>query len=93
MARRHIDGMTRTQVQLPDALYKRVKRFAEERELSLAELTRRGLELLLDRFPSEGGPRTEWKLPRVKAGGIRIPLDRLHEAANRDEEARGTRHR
>ena len=30
--------MVRTQIQLPDYLYKEVKRIAEERELSLAEL-------------------------------------------------------
>ena len=44
--------MTRTQIQLPDELYQRAKAFAAQRELSLAEVTRRGLELFLDRFPS-----------------------------------------
>ena len=44
--------MKRTQIQLPDELYQRAKAFAAQRELSLAEVTRRGLELFLDRFPS-----------------------------------------
>ena len=43
--------MTRTQIQLPDELYERAKRFGSARELSLAEMTRRGLEMFLARFP------------------------------------------
>jgi hypothetical protein len=34
--------MTRTQIQLPDQLYQRAKAFAAAREISLAEITRRG---------------------------------------------------
>lgn len=43
--------MVRTQIRLPDDLYRRAKQFEEEHEMSLAELTRRGLELLLNRYP------------------------------------------
>jgi len=35
--------MTRTQIQLPDALYAQAQRLAEREEMSLAELVRRGL--------------------------------------------------
>jgi hypothetical protein len=48
--------MVRTQIQLPDALYERAKQFAADREMSLAELARRGLELLLERYPSGDAP-------------------------------------
>ena len=40
--------MTRTQIQLPDDLYQRAKEFAADREISLAELIRNGLQSVLD---------------------------------------------
>ena len=83
--------MTRTQVQLPDALYQRAKSFAAERELSLAELTRRGLELLLDRYPAERKPGSRWQLPKVDGGGLRVPLAQLREVLADEEAARGLR--
>lgn len=80
--------MVRTQVQLPDELYARIKRLAEEREISLAELTRRALELLLDRYPPGGLHRAKWTLPRVDGGGIAVPLDELREVVEQDEQRR-----
>lgn len=80
--------MTRTQIQLPDELYQRAKAFAAERELSLAEVTRRGLELFLDRFPIHEPARGTWQLPRVDAGGIKAPLDTLRDIAAADESNR-----
>ena len=77
--------MKRTQIQLPDELYQRAKAFAVQRELSLAEVTRRGLELFLDRFPSTKPPRGAWTLPRVDAGGIKVPLETLRDIAADDE--------
>jgi hypothetical protein len=80
--------MIRTQIQLPDELYQRAKRFAAEREMSLAEMTRRGLELLLDRYPSAGTRSKPWSLPRVNGGGLKVALAALHDIAAQDEEAR-----
>ena len=80
--------MTRTQIQLPDALYKRAKRVAAERELSLAELTRRGLELFLDRFPDPTPAASEWKLPRVSAG-LKIRPGKLRDVVAAEEDSRG----
>ena len=80
--------MTRTQIQLPDELYQRAKRFAAEREMSLAEMTRRGLELLLDRYPVAGAGREPWSLPRVNGGGLKVALAALRDIAAQDEEAR-----
>lgn len=80
--------MTRTQIQLPDELYQRAKAFAVQRELSLAEITRRGLELFLDRFPSEENQRQAWRLPKVDGGGIKVPLDTLRDLATGDEASR-----
>lgn len=80
--------MTRTQIQLPDELYQRAKAFAAERELSLAEITRRGLELFLDRFPQTSAPKSGWVLPKVNGGGIRVPLDHLRDLAAQEETQR-----
>jgi hypothetical protein len=80
--------MTRTQIQLPNALYERAKRIAAEHELSLAEMARRGLELFLDRFPEEGAAPRRWKLPRVDGGGLRVPLSRLRDLAHEEEASR-----
>lgn len=83
--------MTRTQIQLPDELYQRAKRFAAERELSLAELTRRGLELFLERFPHPAPLREGWKLPRINGGGIKLPLEQLHNIGAEEESTRSQR--
>lgn len=84
--------MTRTQIQLPDELYKRAKRVAAERELSLAEMTRRGLELFLDRIPDAPSSMGAWKLPVVKCGRLKVPLSKLREISADDEATRGLSH-
>ena len=43
--------MVKTQIQIPDELYRRVKRLAEAQEWTLAETLRRGAELLLASRP------------------------------------------
>ena len=81
--------MTRTEIQLPDDLYRRAEQFAAEREMSLAELTRRGLELLLDRYPAAGQAPKPFSLPRVDGGGLKVALTELRDLAAEDESARG----
>ncbi len=83
--------MTRTQIQLPDELYQRAKRFAAERELSMAEMTRRGLELFLARFAEAPASKAAWRLPVVNCGGIKVPLAKLRDISADDEAARGLR--
>ena len=39
--------MTRTQIQLPDDVYERARKVCESREISMAELARRGFEYML----------------------------------------------
>jgi hypothetical protein len=77
--------MVKTQIQLPDSLYRRVKQFSREREIPLAEVARRGMELLLDRYP-EVTAREKWELPRVDGGSLKLPLEELKDVAYRDEE-------
>ena len=54
--------MIRTQIQLPDDLHERAKQLAEEKEISLAEIVRRGLEYLLMIYPPNRAPKAGWKL-------------------------------
>jgi hypothetical protein len=83
--------MARTQIQLPDDLYQRAKSFAAERELSLAEITRRGLELFLERYPESNSTERSWTLPKVNGGGIKVPLSDLREITSEEETSRSTR--
>lgn len=44
-------------------------------------MTRRGLELFLARFPDASPPKQKWKLPKIHSGGVRAPLEKLHDIA------------
>lgn len=66
--------MTRTQIQLPDELYRRAKEVAEAREVSLAELIRNGLELLLTSIISPTAEQGVEPLPIVQ-----LPFDESAE--------------
>ena len=48
--------MTRTQIQLPDDVYARARKVCEAREISFAELSRRGLEYMLSVYAPEPAP-------------------------------------
>jgi hypothetical protein len=87
-----IHGMIRTQVQLPDELYERAKRFSREREMSLAEVVRRGLEQLLDRYPAKAPTTAPWVLPTVDCGETLVPLEDLKALAHEEEAFRSLRH-
>lgn len=43
--------MVRTQIQLPDPLYREVKRIAQEQDWSIAEVIRRGAEAVTRSYP------------------------------------------
>ena len=58
--------MVRTQVQIPDDLYARAKRLAEQREISLAELARRGLEYMLSVYPTAEVVVPTWQPPQPR---------------------------
>ncbi len=59
--------MIKTQIQLPDELYRSAKSLAERQEWSLAETMRRGLEALLARYPE--APNKDWQLPEPRPLG------------------------
>jgi hypothetical protein len=77
--------MTRTQIQLPDELYRRAKAASEEYELSLAEMTRRGLEMFLERIPKKRPEKGSWKLPTFNGSGLKVPLADLHNISADEE--------
>lgn len=58
--------MTRTQIQLPDEVYARAKRLCQAREISLAELARRGIEHILNVYSSPAVSADEWHLPKPR---------------------------
>ncbi len=58
--------MVRTQVQIPDDLYAKAKKLAEQREISLAELARRGLEYMLSVYPTVEIVAPTWQPPQPK---------------------------
>jgi hypothetical protein len=71
--------MVRTQIQLPDQVYARARLVAKAKEISLAELARRGIEAILDQYPSAELIGAEWTPPQVRSGGVKVPLARLKD--------------
>ena len=54
--------MIKTQVQIPDELYRKAKQIAKEREWSLAEVMRRGLEYMTRACPPTSGSHSSLPL-------------------------------
>jgi len=80
-----IYGMVKTQIQMPDDLYARIKDLADKKEWSLAEALRRGAELLLQLYPAPGS--TSWTPPPPRRLGWRGLTDaEVHAAAIADME-------
>lgn len=71
--------MVRTQIQLPNEVYARARRVAKAKEISLAELARRGIEAILDQYPSPELIGAEWTPPQVRSGGVKVSLERLKD--------------
>ena len=82
--------MVRTQIQLSDDLYRRAKKFGKAREMPLAEVARRGMELLLERYPAEAESAVSWRMPVVDGGGLKVKLADLRDIAVDEQEKRGS---
>ena len=75
--------MIRTQIQLPDALYAQAKQVAQQHEISLAELVRRGLEHMLRLYPLDQKRPDGWALPAaLSLGDLLAPPEDWRELAN-----------
>ena len=83
--------MIKTQIQLPDELYRRVKAFAEQREWSLAETFRRAVEQMFERYPSTSERPNAWKVPKIRPAGWQgLSASALHKIALDDiDQSRG----
>ena len=64
--------MIKTQVQIPDELYRETKRVAAEYEMSFAEVVRRSLERTLPAYPPK---RDGWQPPEPVSLGWRGQID------------------
>jgi len=53
--------MIKTQVQIPDRLYREAKRVAAENEMSFAEVVRRGIEEVVQHYPSGRQAPPDWR--------------------------------
>ena len=80
--------MIRTQIQLPDALHRDLKRFAPSREWSLAETVRRAAEQFLARHPARTESRTVWRVPVSDTVGWRGLSDEAIRAVAFEDSAR-----
>ena len=61
--------MIRMQIQLPEPLLHRLKRIADERDWSFAELVRRGMESYACTFPDASVNPKEWVFPVLRGSG------------------------
>jgi hypothetical protein len=64
--------MIKTQIQLPDALYRETKRVAADYEMSFAEVVRRSLERTLPGYPPKPAA---WQPPQALSLGMRCQID------------------
>lgn len=68
--------MIKTQIQLPEQLYQQAKRIAEQREWSLAEVIRRGIEHMALLYPIKQ-TTAPWRLPVLRAEQFISDFDRM----------------
>lgn len=74
--------MIKIRIQIPDDLYREAKRVAREREMSLAEVVRRGLECMTMVYPPLASSET-WSPPKPNhLGSFAKPPDEWRELAS-----------
>ena len=76
--------MIKTQVQIPDHLYREAKRIAAEQEMSFAEVVRRGLERVAQDYPARPSA-VDWAPPTPEVLGCLPLTDDALKAAAQDE--------
>ncbi len=76
--------MTRTQIQLPDEVYERARKVCKRREISMAELARRGFEYMLSVYDSGAIGAGAWQPPKPRRLGWKgLTDDQLKEQAQK----------
>lgn len=77
--------MVKTQIQIPDHLFKDAKQLAAESEMSFAHIVRLGLEMVLKARPLGRKPANAWQVPKGKAMGLPlIPEEQWTETVHED---------
>lgn len=61
--------MTRTQIQLPEPLFDRLRRISQVRDISVAEVIRRGMEIYVMSCPEAEPTAKPWTLPVLRGSG------------------------
>lgn len=86
----NISIMTKTQIQVPEELFRELRAFAKQREWSLAETFRRGAELLLQVYPeAPAKAAAPWQPPTSKQAGWKgLTAEQLRDAAFADGDPR-----
>jgi Ribbon-helix-helix protein, copG family len=79
--------MTRTQIQLPEPLFGRLRRIAQARDISVAEVIRRGMEIYAMSCPETDLAAKSWTLPVLRGSGGHLvdPASIKSEAAAIEE--------
>jgi len=82
--------MTKTQIQVPEKLFREIRAFSKKREWSLAETFRRGAELLLQVYPNtDAAPGAVWTPPTSSRVGWKgLSAEQLRDAAFADGDPR-----
>lgn len=82
--------MIRTQVQLPEPLYREVKRVAALQDWSIAEVLRRGAEHVVRCYPADKEAADAWSPPAPRSlGRFLEPVERWRELADDPEALSG----
>jgi len=61
--------MTRTQIQLPEPLFGKLKRIARTRDVSVAEVIRNGMELYVQSCADVAADASPWTMPVLRGSG------------------------
>jgi len=78
--------MVKTQIQIPDHLFKEAKRIANECEMSFAQVVRIGLEDLVRQFPPGRQAPEDWQPPApMDMGGPLVPEKEWDELCHGEE--------
>ncbi len=79
--------MTRTQIQLPEPLFGKLKRIAKARDVSVAEVIRRGMEIYAQSCNEAPEASEPWTMPVLrKSGGHRVDPSTIRAEAGAIEE-------
>lgn len=78
--------MVKTQIQIPDTLFREAKRIAGECEMSFAQVVRMGLEGVVRQFPPARLSPDEWRPPEPLDMGAPLVAEEQWESLCHSEE-------